>query len=167
MRSLPAVAATEALAARAIHARLGDTDVLHGIDLSLPCARWSSIVGPNGAGKSTLLKVLAGLLPHSGKVILMGQDLATLPGRDRARQLSWLGQGESGADDMNVYDVTMLGRLPPGWPRPVRLTMPRYRSRCTPRRPGNGATVRWVSYRAESASGCCWRAPWRCRRRCF
>jgi iron complex transport system ATP-binding protein len=56
--------------------------------------------------------VLAGLLPHSGKVILMGQDLATLPGRDRARQLSWLGQGESGADDMNVYDVTMLGRLP-------------------------------------------------------
>jgi iron complex transport system ATP-binding protein len=112
MRPLPAVAATQALAARAIHARLGDTEVLHGIDLSLQRARWSSIVGPNGAGKSTLLKVLAGLLPHSGTVMLLGQDLATLPGRDRALQLSWLGQSETGADDMNVYDVTMLGRLP-------------------------------------------------------
>jgi iron complex transport system ATP-binding protein len=112
VRPLPAVPATEALAARAIHARLGDTEVLHGIDLSLPRARWSSIVGPNGAGKSTLLKVLAGLLPHRGTVMLMGQDMAILPGRERARLLSWLGQGETSAEDMNVYDVTMLGRLP-------------------------------------------------------
>ena len=112
MRPSSVAVSTAALAARAIHARLGHTEVLHGIDLVLPRARWSSIVGPNGAGKSTLLKVLAGLLPHTGKVSLLGQDLATLPGRVRAQQLSWLGQGEPGADDMKVYDVTMLGRLP-------------------------------------------------------
>ena len=112
MKPSPVDASAAALAARAIHARLGDTEVLHGIDLSLPRARWCSIVGPNGAGKSTLLKVLAGLLPHTGMVALLGRDLAALPGRDRAQQLSWLGQGETGADDMNVYDVAMLGRLP-------------------------------------------------------
>ncbi|TAM41181.1 MAG: ATP-binding cassette domain-containing protein, partial [Burkholderiaceae bacterium] len=52
-----------ALGARAIGARLGSAQVLHGIDLVIAQARWTSIVGPNGAGKSTLLKVLAGLLP--------------------------------------------------------------------------------------------------------
>jgi iron complex transport system ATP-binding protein len=86
--------------------------VLHDISLALPQARWSSIVGPNGAGKSTLLKVLAGLLPCTGNVALLGQPFASLRGRARAQQLSWLGQNESSADDLTAYDVAMLGRLP-------------------------------------------------------
>jgi iron complex transport system ATP-binding protein len=85
---------------------------LHGIDLALPAGRWTSVVGPNGAGKSTLLKVLAGLLPHGGEVQLLGQPLASLTGRQRAVQLSWLGQNESSGDDLTVLDVVMLGRLP-------------------------------------------------------
>ena len=85
---------------------------MHNISLALPRARWISIVGPNGAGKSTLLKALAGLLPHSGEVALLGQPMAALRGRERAQQLSWLGQNESSADDLTVYDVAMLGRLP-------------------------------------------------------
>ena len=101
-----------AIDARSIAAKLGSAEVLHGINLSLPAACWTSIVGPNGAGKSTLLKVLAGLLPHAGVVSLLGKDLARLPNRVRARQMSWLGQGETSADDMSVYDVAMLGRLP-------------------------------------------------------
>jgi iron complex transport system ATP-binding protein len=101
-----------ALSARAISARLGSEQILHGISLALPQARWTSIVGPNGAGKSTLLKVLAGLLAHSGEVALLGRPLTAWRGRKRAQQLSWLGQNESSADDLTVYDVAMLGRLP-------------------------------------------------------
>jgi iron complex transport system ATP-binding protein len=101
-----------AINARAIGAKLGHVQVLHDIDLSFPSARWTSIVGPNGAGKSTLLKVLAGLLPHTGGVSLLGQPLASLPGRQRAQQLSWLGQNESSGEDLTVLDVAMLGRLP-------------------------------------------------------
>ena len=101
-----------AIRTRSISARLGNSEVLHDISLALPRARWTSIVGPNGAGKSTLLKVLAGLLAYSGEVTLLGQPLATLSGRERACQLSWLGQNESSADDLTVYDVAMLGRLP-------------------------------------------------------
>ena len=95
-----------------VRARLGNTQVLNGIDLALPSGRWTSIVGPNGAGKSTLLKALAGLLPHTGTVSLLGQPLATLPGRVRAQQLAWLGQNESTGEDLTVWDVAMLGRLP-------------------------------------------------------
>ncbi|MCX7257859.1 MAG: ABC transporter ATP-binding protein [Polaromonas sp.] len=101
-----------AMDARHISARLGHDEVLHGISLALPLGRWTSIVGPNGAGKSTLLKELAGLLPHSGEVELLGSPLTSLRGRERAQQLSWLGQNESTADDLTVYDVAMLGRLP-------------------------------------------------------
>ncbi len=107
------VAATHAaMQAHAISASLGHFEVLHDISLTLPQARWTSIVGPNGAGKSTLLKVLAHLLPHIGEVSLLGQPLGTLPGRERARVLSWLGQNEASADDLTAYDVAMLGRLP-------------------------------------------------------
>jgi len=101
-----------AVSARNIKASLGSVEVLHDISLTLPRARWTSIVGPNGAGKSTLLKVLAGLLPHGGEVALLGQPLKSMRARDRARQLSWLGQNEASADDLTAYDVAMLGRLP-------------------------------------------------------
>lgn len=92
-----------------------NSPILHGIDLQLPAGRWTSVVGPNGAGKSTLLKVLAGLLRHArveGEVQLLGRPLHAWPARARARQLAWLGQNESVADDLPAYDVAMLGRLP-------------------------------------------------------
>ncbi|WP_422846229.1 ABC transporter ATP-binding protein [Acidovorax sp. M2(2025)] len=105
------------IAIRACHisASIGNSPILHGVDLALPAGRWTSIVGPNGAGKSTLLKVLAGLLPHAdarGEVQLFGRPLAQLPGRERARQLAWLGQNEGSPDDLSSYDVALLGRLP-------------------------------------------------------
>ena len=106
--------ATEKVAihAHGIRANLGNVEVLRGIDLALQAGRWTSIVGPNGAGKSTLLKVLAGLVPYSGEVTLLGQLLASLSDRSRAQRLSWLGQNEASADDLTAYDVAMLGRLP-------------------------------------------------------
>ena len=101
-----------AIQAREIRARLGNAEVLSGISIDFPRARWTSIVGPNGAGKSTLLKVLAGLIPFSGSTELLDQPMQKLPAKERAQQLSWLGQNEASADDLTAYDVTMLGRLP-------------------------------------------------------
>lgn len=95
-----------------LSARLGDVVILQNLNLALPRARWTSIVGPNGAGKSTLLKALAGLLPHTGTVMLKGRPLAQWPHKTRAQQLAWLGQNETSADDLTVWDVAMLGRLP-------------------------------------------------------
>ena len=105
-----------AIQAYSVGASLGNgvakVQVLHGVSLAIAAARWTSIVGPNGAGKSTLLKCLAGVLPHQGRVALWGQPLQALPQRERARQLAWLGQNETSADDLTVWDVAMLGRLP-------------------------------------------------------
>ena len=102
-----------AVSARQISVSIGKTQILHGVDVRLAAGRWTSIVGPNGAGKSTLLKALAGLLPVAGGgVQLLGRDLHAWPRRERAQALAWLGQNEASADDLRVYDVAMLGRLP-------------------------------------------------------
>ena len=91
---------------------LNGQEVLHGVDLQIRAGRWTSIVGPNGAGKSTLLKALAGLLEFHGEVLVFNTPLNSLKAKVRAQQISWLGQNEVTSDDLNVWDVVMLGRLP-------------------------------------------------------
>ncbi len=101
-----------ALQARQVNVALSGAPVLRGVSLSLRAGAWTAVVGPNGAGKSTLLQTLAGLRPCTGEVQLLGQALSTYSHRERARQLSWLGQGEPVADDLTVYQLVMLARLP-------------------------------------------------------
>ena len=105
-----------ALSAQAVSVRLSPLAnaplALTGVDLSIAAGCWTSVVGPNGAGKSTLLKALAGLLPHSGQVQLLGKPLASWPARERAKRLARLGLSEHSSDDLIVADVVMLGRLP-------------------------------------------------------
>ncbi len=56
-----------------------ETEILHGIDLVIAEGEFVAIMGPSGSGKSTLLNVI-GLLdrPSSGRLIITGQDTATL-----------------------------------------------------------------------------------------
>lgn len=101
-----------ALQAQNLHVTLGGSEVLRGVDVALPAGRWSAIAGPNGAGKTTLLKALASLLPCKGRVQLFGRDATDWSHKERARSLAWLGQNESGSEDLLARDVVMLGRLP-------------------------------------------------------
>jgi iron complex transport system ATP-binding protein len=93
-------------------AKLQNILVLQGVTAQFQAGRWTSIVGPNGAGKSTLLKVLAGVLPYEGRVELFGELITHIAPRKKAQKLAWLGQNEASSDDLTVFDVVMLGRLP-------------------------------------------------------
>ena len=45
------------------------------------------LIGPNGAGKSTVLNCISGVdRPPSGRVLMRGQDVSTLPVHERARR---------------------------------------------------------------------------------
>lgn len=102
-----------ALQACGLSVSLDGARVLHSIDLALRARAWTCLVGPNGAGKSTLMKAMAGLIPvDAGQTLMGGEPLQQLPARTRARRLAWLGQGEAASEDLRVYDLVMLGRLP-------------------------------------------------------
>ena len=63
-----------------------ETEVLHGIDLTLSRGEFAALIGPSGSGKSTLLNII-GLLdkPSSGKLFLTGQQAENLPDKALTR----------------------------------------------------------------------------------
>jgi lipoprotein-releasing system ATP-binding protein len=56
-----------------------ETEVLHGIDLSMQSGDFLALMGPSGSGKSTLLNII-GLLdrPTAGKLMIDGHDTGEL-----------------------------------------------------------------------------------------
>ncbi len=91
--------------------RLGDTEVLSGVDLSVTRGEWLDVVGPNGAGKTTLLRVLLGAVPHRGRVRIAGLE-GRVPARDRARRLAYVPQSPVVPPGILVVDYVLLGRTP-------------------------------------------------------
>jgi ABC-type lipoprotein export system ATPase subunit len=77
-----------------------DVAALSGVTLSVAPGEMVGLLGPSGSGKSTLLLACAGLLrPSAGKLIVNGQNLATLTQDEldtlRATRLGILLQGAS------------------------------------------------------------------------
>ncbi|MFO1293962.1 MAG: ABC transporter ATP-binding protein [Rubrivivax sp.] len=91
----------------------GARRVVDRVTGALRAGEWLAVVGPNGAGKSTLLALLAGLrAADSGRVRLLGRELAQWPARERARLIAWLAQQGEADGELAVLDVVRLGRLP-------------------------------------------------------
>ena len=69
------------LEVRNLHAKIGDKEILKGINLTIKDGETHAIMGPNGSGKSTVCSVVAGLLDaENGRVVLGGRVLDG-PGR--------------------------------------------------------------------------------------
>jgi Fe-S cluster assembly ATP-binding protein len=72
-----------------LHAKVGDREILKGINLTVDAGEVHAIMGPNGSGKSTLAQVLAGrelYVVTGGSVTYDGKDLLAMAPEDRARE---------------------------------------------------------------------------------
>ncbi|MGS2616222.1 ABC transporter ATP-binding protein [Micromonospora sp. LZ34] len=83
----------------------GRTTALDGIDLDVRAGELLTLVGPSGSGKSTVLRLIAGLdRPDRGRVVVDGQDVASVPPHRRAVAMVF--------QDYALYPhLTVLGNL--------------------------------------------------------
>lgn len=72
-----------------LHARIGDKEILKGINLTIKDGEVHAIMGPNGSGKSTLSAVLVGNPLYEvteGEAWYNGKDLLKMSPEDRAHE---------------------------------------------------------------------------------
>ncbi|MGH2849421.1 MAG: Fe-S cluster assembly ATPase SufC [Solirubrobacteraceae bacterium] len=71
-----------------LHARVGDKQILRGVDLAVERGEIHALIGPNGSGKSTLANVIMGhpgLEVTDGVIVFMGREITDASPDERAR----------------------------------------------------------------------------------
>ncbi len=78
----------EAIRIEGLGCRLGEREVLQGLNLTVQAGERIGLVGANGSGKTTLVKHLNGLLrPQRGRVWVMGRETKGVPVAELAHRV--------------------------------------------------------------------------------
>ena len=104
------------LAISDLHVAYGQSEVLHGLNISVAPNEIVAIMGRNGMGKTTLMKSLMGILPtKSGSVSMEGAELSALPSYARvAKGLAYVPQGRMIFSTMTVKENIETGLVVSG-----------------------------------------------------
>ena len=104
------------LAISNLHVSYGQSEVLHGLNVSVASNEIVAIMGRNGMGKTTLMKSLMGILPtKSGSVTMDGSELGNLPSYERvAKGLAYVPQGRMIFSTMTVKENIETGLVVSG-----------------------------------------------------
>ena len=94
-----------------LEVRYGAVQVLWGISFSVARGKVTCIIGSNGAGKTTTLNAIAGVLPvKSGRILLAGKDITSLPARERVKsRISLVPEGRQLWPGMSVEENLLMG----------------------------------------------------------
>jgi iron complex transport system ATP-binding protein len=106
------------LACRGIDISVAGRTLVRALEFEARGGEFIAVLGRNGVGKTLTLHTLAGLRPPSaGAVTIDGRDLASLPGRERARRVGLLPQLTEEPFPSTVFETALVGRHPhlPFW----------------------------------------------------
>src|SRR5205809_8072280 len=71
-----AINSSSMIAVRALAKKIGQQEILRGVDLEVRTGETLAIIGRSGGGKSVLLKHLVGLMePNQGEIWIQGQNI--------------------------------------------------------------------------------------------
>ncbi len=88
---------------RGVRKSFGSTEVLHGIDVTVPDQSFTVLVGPSGCGKSTLLRMIAGLEGITGgEIAIANQVVNRIP--PKLRDIAMVFQNYALYPHMTVFD---------------------------------------------------------------
>ena len=88
----------------------GETEVLHGIDLTFREGTVNALVGPSGSGKSTIAKLLASFWDvRSGRITVGGADIRNISAEHYNRMVAYVSQDNFLFDD-TVRENIRMGR---------------------------------------------------------
>lgn len=98
-----------------VHKSFGSKVVLDGIDLSIAKGESVVVIGGSGTGKSVMLKSILGILrPERGSIIVDGEEVIGMRGRDRDRMMLKFGmlfQGAALFDSLRVWENVAFGLI--------------------------------------------------------
>jgi len=87
--------------------------VLKGITLRAMPGELVGLIGPNGSGKSTIIKALSRIIhPDSGKILLDGRDIASIPRRELALLIGVVPQMPLLPSTFTAFEIVLMGRNP-------------------------------------------------------
>ncbi len=95
--------------AKNVRVSYGKTEILKGIDLTIKSGEKVFIGGSNGSGKTTLLRVIAGIIPHSGEVLIDGKEVSSMKRKDVARLIALMPQTSDIYFPYTVNETVLLG----------------------------------------------------------
>ncbi|WCT72137.1 ATP-binding cassette domain-containing protein [Sphingomonas naphthae] len=102
-----ASAPTPKIALNGVAKSFGSRTILNGIDLSIEPGESMAIIGQSGSGKSVTLKCILGLVtPDRGSILIDGENVVGLRGRDQERvraKFGMLFQGGALFDSLPVW----------------------------------------------------------------
>jgi iron complex transport system ATP-binding protein len=87
----------------------GKTKILEGINLEIKPGEKVFIGGANGSGKTTLLRVLSGLIPHDGEVLIDGKEVSSMKRKDIAKLIALMPQTNEIYFPYTVNETVLLG----------------------------------------------------------
>ena len=87
----------------------GKTEILKDINLEIKPGEKVFIGGANGSGKTTLLRVLAGIIPYSGEVLIDGKEVSSMKRKEVAKLIALMSQTSEIYFPYTVKETVLLG----------------------------------------------------------
>jgi branched-chain amino acid transport system ATP-binding protein len=101
---------SEILRTHDLRAGYGLIEVLHGVNINVDAGEIVVVLGANGAGKTTMMRAITGMIPRTGVVDFLADDIAHLSAHKvTARGIAHVPQGRGTFPELTVEENLRIG----------------------------------------------------------